>query len=297
MDRILEMSAFVAVADAASFSAGAKTLGLSASTVTRSVAALETRLGARLLLRTTRSVRLTDAGRQFLEDARRLLRDIEDADQAVGNAAGRARGVLRITAPILFGEMHLAAVLREFLDLYPDVQARLMLVDRVINIVEEGIDLAVRIGRFDDSSLSSIALGQVQRMLVASPDYVARHGAPVHPSELGRHRIAQSIGNSASREWHFRERGQPLSVTITPTLTVSSLRATIECARQGWGLARVLSYQVREDLERGTLRGVLDAFEPAPLPVCLVFPPSRRPSATLMHFVELASQRLSAILA
>lgn len=297
MDRILEMRAFVAVAAAESFSAGAKTLGLSASTVTRSVAALEARLGARLLLRTTRSVRLTDAGRQFHDDAKRLLHDIEEADQVVGNAAGRARGALRITAPILFGEMHLAPVLREFLDLYPDVHARLMLVDRVINIVEEGIDLALRIGRFDDSSLSSMELGCVRRMLVASPDYLARHGAPAHPSELGHHRIAQSIGNNASREWSFLEQGRPLSTTITPALTVSSLRATIECARHGWSLARVLSYQVRDELERGTLLGVLCAYEPAPLPVCLVFPPSRRPSATLMHFVDLASQRLSAILA
>lgn len=297
MDRILEMTAFVAVAEAESFSAGARTLGLSASTVTRSIAALEARLGARLLLRTTRAVRLTDAGRQFLDDAKRLLREIEDADQAVGNAAGRARGELRITAPILFGEMHLLPVLREFLDLYPDARARLLLLDRVINIIEEGIDLALRIGRFDDSSLASIELGNVRRMLVASPAYLARHGAPAHPRELDRHRIAQSTGNSASREWLFREHGQALSVHIEPTLTVSSLRATIDCARESWSLARVLSYQVREEIEAGTLVGVLCDFEPAPLPVCLVFPPSRRPSATLMHFVELASARLQPILA
>lgn len=297
MDRILEMTAFVSVAEAESFSSGAKTLGLSASTVTRSIAALEARLGARLLLRTTRAVRLTDAGRQFLDDAKRLLREIEDADQSVGNAAGRARGELRITAPILFGEMHLLPVLREFLDLYPDVRARLLLLDRVINIIEEGIDLALRIGRFDDSSLSSIELGSVRRVLVASPDYLARHGAPAHPRELDRHRIAQSTGHSASREWLFRENDQTLSVHIEPTLTVSSLRATIDCAREGWSLARVLSYQVRDELERGALVGVLEDFEPAALPVCLVFPPSRRPSATLMHFVELASQRLQPILA
>lgn len=297
MDRIVEMTAFVAVAEAESFSQGARALGLSASTVTRSVAALESRLGARLLLRTTRSVRLTDAGRQFLDDAKRLLREIGYADQSVGNAAGRARGELRITAPILFGELHLLPVLREFLDIYPDVRARLLLLDRVINIVEEGIDLALRIGRFDDSSLSSVELGSVRRMLVASPDYLARHGTPTHPRGLDAHRIAQSTGNSASREWLFREHEQAVPVHIQPTLTVSSLRATIDCARQGWSLARVLSYQIRDELETGTLVGVLCDFEPAPLPVCLVFPPSRRPSAALMHFVELASQRLQPILA
>lgn len=297
MDRIFEMRAFVAVAEVASFSAGARQLGLSASTVTRSVAALETRLGARLLLRTTRSVRLTDAGQHFLDDAKRLLRNIEDSDLAIGNAAGRAQGALRITAPILFGEMHLAPVLRDFLDLYPDVNARLLLLDRVINIVEEGIDLALRIGRFDDSNLVAIELGHVRRMLVASPDYLARHAAPAHPNQLGCHRIAQSIGSNASREWRFLDQGRPISTTVAPALTVNSLRATIDCALQGWGLARVLSYQVREALACGALEGVLCAFEPAPLPVCLVFPPSRRPSATLMHFVELASARLRAILA
>jgi DNA-binding transcriptional LysR family regulator len=297
MDRILEMATFVAVADGHSFSAAAKKLGLSPPTVTRTVSALEHRLGARLLTRTTRSVRLTEAGQRFLEDARRILVEISEAEQVAAGASTIASGALRMTAPVLFGEMFVLPVMREFLSAHPQVVAQLMLVDRVINIVEEGIDIALRIGRFDDSNLQSIELGKVRRVLVASPRYLAEFGAPQQPADLHAHRVVRAVGSNASQDWSFGEGDASSSLRIAPSLTVSTLRAAIDSARAGWAITRVLSYQVQDALRDGQLQSVLEAFEPAPLPVCLVFPHSRRPSAKLMAFIDLASDRLASALA
>ena len=160
-------------------------------------------MARRLLVRTTRSVRLTDAGRQFLDDARRILGEISEAEQRAAGAHVIARGALRMTAPVLFGEMFVLPVMREFLSAHPQVIAQLMLLDRVVNIVEEGIDIALRIGRFDDSGLQSIELGSVRRMLVASPSYLAAHGTPQPPADLHAHRIVMSVGNNASPDWRF----------------------------------------------------------------------------------------------
>lgn len=297
MDRISEMTAFVAVAEAQSFSAAAKKLGLSPPTITRTVSALEDRLRAPLLMRTTRSVRLTDAGRQFLDDARRILGEIAQAEQLAAGDQVIARGALRMTAPVLFGEMFVLPLLRDFLSAHPQLTARLMLLDRVVNIVEEGIDLALRIGRFEDSGLQSIELGSVRRILVAAPGYLAAHGTPRLPADLHAHRLTMSVGNDASPEWSFVDGTQATTVRVEPTLTVSTLRAAIDSARAGWAITRVLSYQVRDDLRAGRLVRVLEHAEPPPMPVCLVFPHSRRPSAKLMAFIDLASERLAAVLA
>lgn len=296
MDRIAEMRTLVAVADAASFSEAAQRLGLSPPTVTRSIAALERRLGARLVARTTRSLRLTEAGLQFVEDARRALGEIEAAEQSAAGRHARARGTLRLTAPVLFGEIHLLPLLRAFLDHYPEVQAEALLLDRVVNLVEEGLDVALRIGGDDDSGLESVPLGSVRRMLLAAPAYLQQHGTPQTPQDLGHHRIAMSVGASASRTWFFGGEANATSVRIDPVLAVSSLRAAIDAARAGWALTRALSYQVQEDLADGSLLPVLEAYEPPPLPVRLVYPASRRPSARLMAFVELASERIAAAL-
>lgn len=296
MDRLVEMTAFVAVADAQSFSAAARKLGLSAPSITRSVAALEARLGARLLVRTTRSVRLTDAGLQFLEEARRILADIEEARQLAAGSQVVARGTLRMTAPMLFGEMFVQPLLREFLSAHPQLRAQLLLLDRVVNIVEEGIDLALRIGHFEDQNLQRVELGQVRRMLVAAPAYLAEHGIPRAPAELSEHRITLFVGSNASPDWTFGEGERTLTHRVTPALTVNTLRAAIDGARAGWAITRVLSYQVQDDLAAGRLVPVLADHEPPALPVSLVFPHSRRPSAKLMAFVDLASERLEALL-
>jgi DNA-binding transcriptional LysR family regulator len=296
MDRLSEMRTLVAVAEAGSFSEAAKRLGLTPPTVTRSIAALEQRLGARLFVRTTRSVRMTEAGAQFADDARRLLADIDLAQQAAAGRHGHARGSLRITAPVLFGEQYMMPVLREFLDRHPEVNASVLLLDRVTNLVEEGLDLALRIGSMQDTGLEVIEVGQVRRMVVASPAYLRTHGLPERPQDLAQHRIAVSVGASASLDWSFGDDAHAQSVRVAPVLSVSTLRAAIGEAQAGWAMTRVLSYQVRDDLAAGRLQAVLEAFEPPPLPVCLVFPRSRIPSARLMAFVELASERLSAAL-
>lgn len=296
MDRILEMTAFVAVADAQSFSAAAKRLGVSPPTVTRSIAALEARLGARLVSRTTRTVRLTDAGQQFATDARRILVELQHAHESVGGASAAIRGHLNLTAPVLFGEMYMLPVLRDYLGAHPEVTASISLLDRVVNLVEEGLDLALRIGSFDDSSLQSVPLGTVRRMVVAAPDYLLRYGMPQQPSDLLEHRIAQATGANASRDWRFGGAASPIHIRVKPFLTASTLRSTIAAAREGWALTRVLFYQVADALAAGELVPVLEPYEPEPLPVCLVFPPSRWPSAKLTTFVDFARERLCAVM-
>lgn len=296
MDRLSELRALVAVADAGSFSDAAKRLGLTPPTITRTIASLEQRLGARLFLRTTRSVRLTDAGAQLAEDARRLLDDIDLAQQAAAGRHGHARGTLRITAPVLFGEQYVMPVLREFLDLHPEVGASVLLVDRLTHLVEEGLDLAVRIAPQQDAALEVVEVGTVRRMVVASPGYLQAHGHPATPQDLAQHRIAVSVGASANLDWTFGEGEHRQAVHIAPTLSVSTLRAAIGEAQAGRMLTRVLSYQVLDDLASGRLQAVLQDFEPPPLPVCLVFPRSRLPSARVMAFVALASERLAAAL-
>ena len=296
MDRISEMRTLVAVAEAGSFSDAAKRLGLTPPTVTRTIAALEQRLGARLFVRTTRSVRMTEAGAQFADDARRLLADIDLAQQVAAGPQGHARGALRITAPVLFGEQYLMPVVREFLNEHPEVTANVLLVDRVTNLVEEGLDVALRIGVSHDAGMEVVEVGQVRRMVVAAPGYLARHGVPEAPRDLAHHRIVVSVGANANLDWAFGTGERHQSVRIAPAVTVSTLRAAIGEAQAGWAMTRVLSYQVRDDIAAGRLQAVLVDHEPPPLPVCLVFPRSRIPSARLMAFVELASERLGAAL-
>ncbi len=296
MDRLSEMRTLVAVADAGNFTEAARRLGLTPPTVTRNIAALEQRLGTRLFVRTTRSVRMTDAGMRFAEDARRLLAEFDLAGQIAAGRHGHPRGVLRITAPVLFGEQYVMPVLREFLDLHPEVTASVLLLDRITHLVEEGLDLALRIGPVEDAGMEIVELGEVRRMVVAAPAYLQHWGEPRQPQALAEHRVVVSVGASASLDWTFDEDGQERSVRIAPTVSVSTLRAAIGEARAGWALTRVLSYQVREELADGRLQPVLEAFEPSPLPVRLVFPRSRIPSARLMAFVEHATRRLGAAL-
>lgn len=296
MDRLSEMRTLVAVADAGNFTEAARRLGLTPPTVTRNIAALEQRLGTRLFVRTTRSVRMTDAGMRFAEDARRLLAEFDLAGQIAAGRHGHPRGVLRITAPVLFGEQYVMPVLREFLDLHPEVTASVLLLDRITHLVEEGLDLALRIGPVEDAGMEIVELGEVRRMVVAAPAYLQRHGEPRQPQALAEHRVVVSVGASASLDWTFDEDGQERTVRIAPAVSVSTLRAAIGEARAGWALTRVLSYQVREELADGRLQPVLEAFEPSPLPVRLVFPRSRIPSARLMAFVEHATRRLGAAL-
>lgn len=294
MDRLQSLEVFVAVAEAGSFAAGARALGLSAPSATRGVHALEERLGARLFTRTTRRIRLTDVGLAYLEDARQILAQLQSADDAASGAATKPVGQLRITCSNEFGRIYVTPILTDFLDTYPDVTAEVWMVDRIVNLVEEGFDIAVRLGPLPPSSLSAVRVGQVRRVLCGSPGYLKTHGVPRTPADLRAHRIVRISSVSPSDDWRF---GHDLQheVRVDARLVVSSVAAGIAVARQGWGLCRVLSYQIGPDLERGTLQTVLEDYEPGPLPVHLVHVEGRRAAAKVRSFLDFAAERLRSV--
>ncbi|WP_415922261.1 LysR family transcriptional regulator [Tateyamaria sp. SN6-1] len=294
MDRIQALEVFVAVAEAESFAGGARVVGLSAPSVTRGVNALEQRLGARLFTRTTRQVRLTDVGAAYLEDARAILAHLQSADDAAAGAATNPVGKLRITCSHEFGRIYVTPILTAFLDTYPDVTAEMAVVDRVVNMVEEGFDVAVRIGELPSSGLSAVRVGQVRMVVCGSPDYFARHGIPQTPQDLKHHQIVSASPNSPSTEWRFGTQLEE-SFRLRSRLTVGSMAAGIEVTRQGWGISRVLSYQIGPDLEAGRLQTVLEANEPPPLPINLVHIEGRRAAAKVRSFVDFAAERLRAL--
>jgi DNA-binding transcriptional LysR family regulator len=283
MDRIDAMAAFVAVADLQGFAPAARRLGLSPSNVTRLIAALEDRLGARLLQRTTRSVTLTDVGARYLERARRILADVEEAEISAQAERTQPSGRLVVSAPIGFGRIHVSPVMSAYLQRYPDVGGELRLSDRMINLVEDGVDLAVRIGHLADSSLVARSVGDMRRMVVASPDYLKRRGEPNNPAAVVSYDTIQ-FGTS---DWDFVEDGREVRVPCTPRFITNSADAALLHAEQGGGLTRVLSYQAADALEAGRLKIVLAKFEQAPLPIHIVYPTSRLLSAKVRTFVDL----------
>ncbi|MEM1079388.1 MAG: LysR family transcriptional regulator [Pseudomonadota bacterium] len=294
MDRLQSLEVFIAVAEAESFAGGARSLGLSAPSATRGVNALEDRLGARLFSRTTRRVCLTDVGKAYLEDARHVLAQLQAADDAAAGAALTPVGNLRVTCSNEFGRIYVSPVLTEFLDTYPEVTAQVLMVDRIVNMIEEGFDVAVRIGPLPSSGLAAVRVGSVRRIVCGAPAYLDRHGIPRSPSELNSHQIVAAAPVSPVSEWRFGPELQQ-TVRVRPRLTVSSAAAAIAIARGGWGLTRVLSYQIGPDLQDGTLRTVLEDFEPEPLPIHLVHVEGRRAPAKVRSFVEFAKGRLRGI--
>ncbi|MBO9402604.1 LysR family transcriptional regulator [Shimia sp. R9_3] len=294
MDRLQTLEVFVAVAEEESFAAGARRLGLSAPSTTRGVNTLEARLGTPLFTRTTRRVRLTEVGHTYLEDARHILAQMQAADDAATGAATNPVGQLRITCPTEFGRIYVAPILTDFLDLFPAVSADVLMVDRVVNMVEEGFDLAVRIGDLPSSGLTAVRVGQVRRMVVAAPEYLACYGMPQTPADLPQHQILTAAPVSPTTEWRFGRELQD-GVKIKPRLTLSSVAAAISVAQSGWGLCRVLSYQVAADLQSGALQAVLEEHEPAPLPIHLVHAEGRRAPAKIRAFIDMARDRLRAV--
>jgi DNA-binding transcriptional LysR family regulator len=292
MDRFDGLSAFVAVADLKGFAAAARKLGLSASAVTRVVAALEDRIGLRLLQRTTRSVSLTDAGARYLERARRILADLEEADGSAQAERSTPTGRLVVSAPLAFGRLHVAPLMCAFLQRYPDIVGELQLSDRTVNLVEDGIDLAVRIGRLPDSSLIMRQLGETRRIVIASPAYLDRNGAPRNPGELAGHRIIHfaGLGGGAS-DWRFSRDGREQRIAIAPHYVTNSADAGVWHAARGGGLAMVLAYQAADELRDGRLKIVLREFEPPPLPIQAVYPAARLLSAKVRAFVDIAAEQ------
>src|ERR1700716_2697629 len=283
MDRIDAMQAFVAVADLQGFAPAARKLGLSPSGVTRRIAALEDHLGARLLQRTTRSVTLTDVGARYLERIRRILADVEETEGSVQDERTRPSGRLVVSAPVGFGRLHVSPVMSAYLTRYPEVSGELRLSDRMINLVEDGVDLAVRIGHLADSSLVARSVGDMRRIVVASPDYLKRRGEPDAPAAIAAHDTIQ-FGTS---DWDFVEDGREVRVPCTPRFITNSADAAIWHAEQGGGLTRVLAYQAAEAIKGRRLKIVLEQFEQPPLPIHLVYPTSRLLSAKVRTFVDL----------
>jgi DNA-binding transcriptional LysR family regulator len=287
MDRIDAMQAFVAVADLHGFAPAARKLGLSASGVTRLIAALEDRLGARLLQRTTRSVTLTDIGTRYLERARRILADVEEAEGSAEGERTRPSGRLVVSAPVGFGRLHVSPVMSAYLKRYPDVFGELRLADRIVNLVEDGVDLAVRIGHLPDSSLVARHVGEMRRIVVASSDYLRQRGEPDTPEAIASHETIQFGAVTASPDWRFVEDGREIRVACTPRFTTNSADAAIQYAEQGGGLTRVLAYQAAQAITAGRLKIVLAKFEQPPLPIHVVYPTSRLLSAKVRTFIDL----------
>ena len=287
MDRIDAMQAFVAVADLRGFAPAARKLGLSPSGVTRLVAALEDRLGARLLQRTTRSVMLTDVGARYLERARRILADVEEAEGSAEGERTRPGGRLVVSAPVGFGRLHVSPVMSAYLMRYPEVSGELRLSDQMINLVEDGVDLAIRIGHLPDSSLVARHVGEMRRIVVASSAYLEARGEPDTPEAISSHDTIQFGALSASPDWRFVDEGRDIRVTCTPRFATNSSDAAIQHAEQGGGLTRVMAYQAAAAIRAGRLKIVLAKFEQPVLPIHIVYPTSRLLSAKVRSFVDL----------
>lgn len=285
MDRWQAMRVFVKVAETESFARTARELHLSAPAVTRLVAALEELVGARLLVRTTRSVRPTEAGARYLQDCRRILADIGEAELAAAGHYAKPVGTLTITAPLLFGQLHVLPLLLDYLERYPQMRARTFFVDRPVNIVEEGMDVALRIGHLPDSGFTAIQVGRVRRVVCAAPAYLQAQGVPATPAALREHRILACQSAWASLEWRFAG-GQ--RVMVDPQLLCNTNEATITAARSGQGLTRALHYQVAPALTEGELQIVLAEHEEAPLPIHLIYPEGRQAPAKVRAFIDLA---------
>src|SRR5690348_14328285 len=272
MDRIEAMQAFVAVADLQKFAPAARKLGLSPSAVTRLIAALEDRLGARLLQRTTRSVTLTDVGARYLERVRRILSDLDEAEGAAEGERTRPSGRLVVSAPVGFGRLHVSPLMCSYLKRYPEVSAELRLSDQIVNLVEDGIDLAVRIGHLADSSLVARHVGEMRRIVVASPAYLKTRGEPKTPEAIASHDTIQFGGSAGAADWRFVEAGKEMRIAYEPRFSSNSSDAAIQYAAEGGGLTRVMAYQAAEALKAGKLKIVLQKFELPAVPINIVYP-------------------------
>lgn len=290
MDRFDAMQAFAAVADLRGFAPAARKLGLSPSGVTRLIAALEDRLGVRLLQRTTRQVALTDAGARYLERIRRILADVEEAESSAEGERTRPGGRLVVSAPIGFGRLHVSPVMSAYLKRYGEVAGELRLSDRMINLVEDGVDLAVRIGHLGDSTLVARHVGEMRRIVVASDGYLRRRGEPDTPQAVAAHDTIQFGATSLAPEWRFNDGADEIRVICTPRFTTNSADAAIQYAEQDGGLTRVLAYQAADAVKAGRLRIVLAKFEQPPLPIHIVYPTSRLLSAKVRTFIDLVTE-------
>jgi DNA-binding transcriptional LysR family regulator len=291
VDRLHAMKILVKVADVGSFADAARQLRMSPPSVTRAIAHLEELTGARLFVRSTRSVKLTEPGSRYVDDCRRILADIDEAEASAGGSHATPTGVLTVTAPVLFGQIFVMPIVTDFLTLHPTVTGRVLLFDRIVSLVDEGIDVAVRIGRLANSEQRAIKVGSVRRVVCGSPAYFERHRPPQIPQDLRSHIIVASTGSSAPLDWHFSDGA---NVTLNPRLYCNTMEASISAAVGGWGLVRALSYQIEPALAEQRLVAVLKTYEEEPLPIHIVHTEGRHVSAKTRAFIDFAVERIRA---
>jgi DNA-binding transcriptional LysR family regulator len=295
MDKLRAMETFVRIVDGGSLTAAADALSLSLPSVVRTLAALEAELGVRLLNRTTRRLSLTDEGREYVERCKRVLAEVDEAEAALSARRAAPKGRLRITAPAMFGRMHVAPLVTEFILKHPALQVELTLLDRIVDLVEEGIDAGIRIARLPDSTLVSVPVGQTRRVICASPAYLKRAGAPKTPQDLMQHRCISFSGLVAGNAWSLAGGDGVTPIDVTPALATNQVDAALDACLRGLGPGQFLCYQVQALLDAGKLRRVLQNFEPAPVPIQLVYPHARLLSSNVRAFVDWAVPMLRAI--
>jgi DNA-binding transcriptional LysR family regulator len=294
MNRLESMSVLLAVVDGGSLSAAGRRLGMPLATVSRKISELEAALKTQLLIRSTRQLTLTESGRGYVAACRRILDDVNEAERAAAGEYTEPRGELTVTAPVVFGRLHVLPVIGEFLQAYPEVKVRLALGDRNFNLVEDQVDLALRIGTLPDSGLITTQLGSLRRLVCASPKYLAKRGMPERVEDLAAHDCVSFELFAVGDTWRFQVAGAETVVRIHPRLTVSTAEAAIDAAVAGLGVTCVLSYQVEAALRAGDLRLILESFEPAPLPVSLLYPSQGRLALKLRALLDFATPRLRA---
>ena len=289
MDKLKAMQVFIRIADEGSLTAAAKALNSSLPAVVRSLAMLEESLQVRLFNRTTRRISLTEEGKQYLESCRQILTAVNDAESVLISDATEPCGQLTITAPVLFGQMYVAPVVTRFVQRYKQMRCNVILLDHVVNLVEEGIDVGIRIGHLDDSSLVAQPLGYVRRVVVASPDLLSRHGCPESPRDLVK---ANCVRFSGTPGWTFHENGKQFTVNVTGNLDFNQTAPAVEACVAGLGFGMFISYQVEPYLSQGKLKIILDQFEAQPRPINLVYPHARLLTARTKVFIEWVKQEL-----
>ncbi|WP_122156348.1 LysR family transcriptional regulator [Paraburkholderia sp.] len=294
MDRIDAMKVFIATLDEGSLAGAARRLGRSPAAVSRAIAFLEEHTGAALLHRTTRTIKLSEAGERYASACRRILTELEEADLLVADERSAPRGLLTITAPVAAGEDVLRGIVDDFIDRYPDVSVRLQLLDRPVSLIDEGVDVALRIAHLPDSTLIAIPIGEVRRVVAASPQYLAKHPRINEPADLALHQII-SMTHFGLDSWSFPPAGRstiPLVVAFTPRFIVNTIQAAVDSAVAGRGVTRMFSYHVAQEVKEGTLKLVLRDAEHAPLPIHLLTPQGRLSVPKVRAFVDFATPRL-----
>jgi len=292
LDQIQLMSVFVAVAEEQGFAAASRRLNMSPPTVTRAIATLEERLSVKLFNRTTRYVKVTDAGMLYLDDVKRILQDIKLANEAARGVNAAPQGKISITAPVLFGQQYVLPSVLEYLSAHPKTNVNTVFLDRIVNLLEEGYDVGVRIGELSDSSMRAKKVGSVRLALVASPEYLKKNGIPQHFSELEKHSLIEVQAGSLNTDWKFVENGKLINQHIKSRLSVSTNQAAINAAVANFGITRVISYQVADELARNKLKFVLEAFEQPPLPVNIVHREDRLSSTKVRSFIDMLANNL-----